>query len=229
MKRKQALSLASLLIAGPSMVLVVALLLPHRINDEAVSGNYAGKQVWSGIIEVTGDTEIEGALTILAGTELKFSPESSLTVNGNLKALGTQEAPILFSAPKQVAFAGDKSNLDFVTLSGSRQGFLARGAQKKSIIQNSHFENGTESCVKSKDGHLQILSSSFVNCGLTALILQGTEIVRENSFQGGGVAISILGGTPSIENNLIKDSGSGIYIDPASEPKFLNNEVFLAE
>lgn len=229
MKRKQALSLASLLIAGPSIVLVVALLLPHRISDEAVSGHYSGKQQWSGIIEVTGDTKIEGALTIAAGTELKFSAESSLIVNGNLKALGTQEAPILFSAPKLVAFSGDKSSLIFVTLNGSTEGFLATGTQKKSLIQSSHFENGTESCLESEGGHLQILSSTFVNCGLTALTLQGTEIVRENSFQGGETAISILGGTPSIENNLIKDTAKGIFIDPDSEPKFLNNEVFLAE
>ncbi|MFH0943222.1 MAG: right-handed parallel beta-helix repeat-containing protein [Candidatus Beckwithbacteria bacterium] len=40
--------------------------------DAKISGRYFGDQIWSGVITITGDTEILGDLTVLPGTVVKF-------------------------------------------------------------------------------------------------------------------------------------------------------------
>jgi hypothetical protein len=72
----------------------------------SVSGTLAGDSVWSGIIHVTGDVVVPAGrtLTIQPGTLVLIDGVSSgsggidLDVSGAIKALGTAESPVTFTA-----------------------------------------------------------------------------------------------------------------------------------
>lgn len=48
-------------------------LRPGSRTDQSISGGFRGDQTWSGEILITGDVVIDGNLTVLAGTVVRFA------------------------------------------------------------------------------------------------------------------------------------------------------------
>lgn len=62
---------------------------------------------------VNGAVAVNASLTIQPGVQVRFQPNSSLSIRGEITAQGTPEAPIIFTSSQAVASAGSWSSIQF--------------------------------------------------------------------------------------------------------------------
>jgi hypothetical protein len=110
--------------------------LPDDFPVEAVQGTLAGNIHWTADREyhVTDDLTIaaNGVLTIDPGTRVLLSPRVNVTVNGQLRSMGTASDPVLFHAAQQQPWGG----LEFVDAEPSQLSytFLTHGGGDTSKV-----------------------------------------------------------------------------------------------
>ncbi|MBU0572785.1 right-handed parallel beta-helix repeat-containing protein [Patescibacteria group bacterium] len=189
-----------------------------------------GNQTWSGEKLITGDVYIEGNLTVLPGTIVRFAvgddqnsgeeiepdgfnnsdptrllkyekTHSGLYVTGKLTAVGTPDKQIIFtSAAKEPNYA------DWVSL-----GFGGDG----SIIEHCIVEWSRNSITPGRNQPNTIIRNNVIRntfWGAIGAGFSGAHIYNNEIWEAGHEGIDVQGGNPIIENNVIYDSHSGIVI-----------------
>lgn len=189
-----------------------------------------GDQTWSGEILITGDVFVDGNLTILPGTVVRFAvgddqnsgeeiradgfndldptrlleyekTHSGLYVSGKLMAVGTPDKQILFtSAEKEPNYA------DWVSI-----GFGGDG----SIVEYCTVEWSRNSITPGRDQPNTIIRNNVIRntfWGAIGAGFSGAHIYNNEIWEAGHEGIDVQGGNPIIENNVIYDSHSGIVI-----------------
>lgn len=199
-------------------------------SHQRPSNVLVGDQIWSGEKLITGDVFIEGNLTILPGTIVRFvvgddqhsgeeikadgfndldptrlleyeKTHSGLYVAGKLIAIGTPDEKILFtSAAKEPNYA------DWVSI-----GFGGDG----SIIEYSIVEWSRNSITPGRNQPNTIIRNNVIRntfWGGIGAGFSGAHIYNNEIWEAGHEGIDVQGGNPIIENNVIYDSHSGIVI-----------------
>ncbi len=206
------------------------MLRPGSKSSQGMSGGFRGDQTWSGEILITGDVGIDGNLTILPGTVVRFAvgddqnsgeeigpdgfndldptrlleyekAHSSLYVTGKLIAAGTADEWIVFtSAAKEPNYA------DWVSL-----GFGGDG----SLVEYSLVEWSRNSISPGRDQPNTIIRNNMIKNTFWGAIgggYSGAHIYNNEIWEAGHEGIDVQGGNPIIENNVIHDANTGIVI-----------------
>ena len=200
-----------------------------RIGQE-ISGGFRGNQTWSGEILITGDVGIDGSLTILPGTIVRFTvgddqgsgeeiaadgfndndptrllkyekAHSGLYVTGKLIAVGTADEQILFTSA-----AEEPNYADWVSI-----GFGGDG----SIIENCVVEWSRNSITPGRNQPNTIIKNNLIKNTYWGGIgggFSGAQILDNEIIEAGHEGIDVQGGNPVVENNIIKNAHAGIVI-----------------
>jgi len=201
-----------------------------RSSKQRMPERFRGDQTWSGEILITGDTFIEGNLTILPGTIVRFAVQddqnsgeeigpdgfndldptrllkyekahSGLYISGKLIAVGTPDKQILFtSAAKKPNYA------DWVSI-----GFGGDG----SIIEYCIVKWSRNGISPGRNQPNTIIRNNVVKNTFWGGIgsgFSGAHIYNNEIWEAGHEGIDVQGGNPIIENNVIHNSHTGIVI-----------------
>ncbi|MBW7887486.1 MAG: right-handed parallel beta-helix repeat-containing protein [Bacteroidetes bacterium] len=111
-----------------------------------ISGAVTGILFPDTVYRITSNITVSppGVLTILPGTILKFTPNTSLTVNGTLRAVGTTDSLIIFTSEKDDSYGGDSngdSDLSY-PLPGDWQNIQLQGSADSSRFEFCQFFYG---------------------------------------------------------------------------------------
>ena len=169
-------------------------------EENILSGNLSGF-LDVGVYEVTSDINITigDTLYIAPGTELLFHNNTGLTVNGVLKAQGTQQDSIIFDSYCYPAFCGN---------------------ELFSLLWNGiHFNNVTS---ETELNYVKIetdfpnMYDEFIGISLA----NASPIISNIQFTSKGI-ISMSNSSPDISNIIFSQSGV-IYVHDNSTPVFNN-------
>jgi hypothetical protein len=205
-------------------------LRPGIRTGQGMSGGFRGDQTWSGEVLITGDVGIDGNLTILPGTVVRFvvgddqnsgeeigpdgfndldptrllaheKTHSSLYVTGRLTAVGTPDKQIVFTS------AADEPNYaDWVSI-----GFGGDG----SVIEHCLVEWSRNSITPGRDQPNTIIRNNIIKNTFWGGIgsgYSGAQIYDNEIIEAGHEGIDVQGGSPIIENNVIRNAHAGIVI-----------------
>jgi len=180
-----------------------------------LSGMLSGDMHWRGRVVIDGDLVLaEGSrLVIEPGTEVIFLtpgpgldqwtdhpnfPGSELIVRGELVALGTPAAPILFRFLDSAAPAGSWGGVNFEP--GSRAFFAyCRFTQ-------------ADSAVHSQEATVSVSESLFENNLVGIRFHSSAMRIENNLLRGNGTAIRFHFGAPMILGNDIRDNQRAFFI-----------------
>jgi len=197
--------------------------------DTQVGGNISDDTTWTlsnSPYTVTSTVQIlEGAkLTIEPGVEISFNQSTSLTIGGELNAIGTDIEVILFTSNLGTPSAGDWGPIKFVDTAISATYNSTQQYTDGCIIKNCIVEYGMG--ISSTGTSLYISDNVINNNGNNGLIFNNNcsnSIVLNNHItnnvstqKGAGILISSGGGNDIlIKENIIKynstsDTGGGI-------------------
>ncbi len=141
----------------PRLFLVLLLML--FASESLASRTINGHETWSGKMVLAGDVIVPSgsSLTIKPGTELRFTKDAALSVQGILSAKGTAEKPIVFRS-------------DSATTPDSWQGIsFLQGEGKGSVLQNVRITGAVQSL--SIAGSMVHIVSSTLEDGKTGIVL----------------------------------------------------------
>jgi hypothetical protein len=226
---------------------LLVLLLATAAAGMTTSGSLTEDEVWSGIVEITGDVTVPHgiSLTVQPGTAVRFADGTGLRVDGGLKAEGTAEAPIRFGSASVLPTPGAWKGIEF--------GYRSRDTGRMRHCMVEDAEMGIRSSATGPD----ILDSTIQRC-VTGIQLGSSSstsrvsgcIIRENreygiqGFLPGSArpiiennhiarcrrGIDLSGGygysDPVIRNNIVGDNAeAGIHVDYVSAPEIRFNTV----
>lgn len=201
-----------------------------NFKDTSLSGKFHENQIWSGEILITGDTHIDGDLTILPGTVVKFAvgddvgwgnevaPDgyndldptrlksyeimhSDLVVNGKLIARGTPDKRIIFTS------AASKPN--YADWLGIHVGF------DRSVMEYCIVEWSRHGISLGSNTPNTIIRNNIINYTFWGSISSGfssSQIYDNEIWESGHEGIDIQGGNPVIKNNRIYNAHTGVVI-----------------
>ncbi len=201
-----------------------------HVENTSMSGKFHENQIWSGEILITGDTHIDGDLTILPGTVVKFvvgddigwgneiPPDgyndldptrlrsyeithSDLVVNGKLIAKGTPD--------KRIVFTSAASEPDYADWVGIHIG------SDRSIMEYSIVEWSRHGIALGPNTPNTIVRNNVINYTFWGSISSGyssSQIYDNEIWESGHEGIDVQGGSPIIENNRIYNAHTGIVI-----------------
>ena len=163
-----------------------------------VSGPIAVDTVWdAATVRVVGDVEVLAGvtLTVAAGVRVEFAGHHALRVGGRLLAVGTPEAPIVFTSAAPQDFALDRS------LAGSWNGLRfeetpATGGTSRLVHCVIEYAKATWN--KMYVGPLVLVDVSdlqVVNC-----------VIRHNVADHGAALLCVHGSSPELIGCLITDN-----------------------
>jgi len=172
--------------------------------------------------------ETGAVLTVEPGVIVKGANKyyPSLLVKGVLKAEGTSDSPIIFTANTSTPASGDWSGIVF------------DGAEAGSVLNYVRFESGGyESFYKPKiinemlriiDSDVTVSNSIFEKSAKGAIYLENSNslIFKTTFSQNGSTAIVVFGSlsAPTIENCRFEDNGgNGIDVLSGAAPVIANN------
>ncbi|MDD5622209.1 MAG: right-handed parallel beta-helix repeat-containing protein [Actinomycetota bacterium] len=199
-------------------------------TKNSLSGSFSVDQIWSDEIVITGDICIDGDLTILPGTVIKFvvcddtglgdeiSPDgyntfdptrlksyeithSNLIVMGKLTAKGTPDKRIIFTSA-----APEPDYADWVGIYAGSDG---------SIIEYSTVEWSRNGIVLGSNTPNTIVRNNIIKYTFWGSISSGyssAQIYNNEIWEAGHEGIDVGGGNPIIENNEIHNAHTGIVI-----------------
>jgi parallel beta-helix repeat protein len=201
-----------------------------HVENTSLSGNYHENQIWNGKILITGDTHIDGDLTILPGTVVKFvvgdnigwgienppdgyndldptrlknydTTHSQLVVNGKLTAKGAPDKKIIFTS------ASSKPNYaDWVGI---------HVGSDRSIVEYCLVEWSRNGIALESNTPHTIIRNNTIKHTLWGSICTGhssAQIYNNEIWESGHEGVDVQGGNPIIENNKIYNSHTGIVI-----------------
>ena len=161
-------------------------------------------------------------LTIASGVQVDLGTDFSLTIEGSIKAVGTEDLPIDIKAGNGIKFSSNPndSSLIYCNISngtGSLGGALYVQKSLAIVIDNCNFYSNSAA-----SGGAVFLTD---NADIT---LRNCRINNNSASRFGG-GIYCFNSSPVIENNIINNntgtqSGGGVYLDNSS-PTFNNNIV----
>ncbi len=202
----------------------------RRVENTAISGKFRENQAWGGEILITGDTHVDGDLTIMPGTLVRFvvgddigwgneiqpdgyndldptrlksyeATHSDLAVNGKLVARGTPDKRIVFTSA-----AAKPGYADWVGIHIGGDG----SAVEYSVVEWSRHGIGLGPGMPNT-----VVRSNVINHTLWGSVSSGhsSAQIRDNEIWGAGhEGIDVQGGSPVIENNKIYDAHTGIVV-----------------
>ena len=202
----------------------------NELFNQNISGGFRGNQIWSGEMLITGDTYIEGDLTILPGTIIKFKvgddqnsgeeigPDgyndldptrlleyekihSGLYISGKLIAVGTPNEWILFTSA-----AEEPNYADWVSI-----GFGGDGSR----IEHSIIKWSRNGITPGRNQQNTIIQNNIINYTFWGSIssgFSGAQIYNNEIWETGHEGIDVQGNDPIIENNTIHNAIGGIVI-----------------
>lgn len=240
------------------ILLLTALLASGFANAQTtvpggwVSGNWTlsgSPYTVQGPLTVTGGQ----TLTIEAGVEVRFAPESNIRVNGQLIAVGTASQPIVFHATDTTgwsndaittggwngihfhAYAGtgsDQSQLDYCVIKDVKYGFTNQviytsplTAERAFTLRNTVFEHNRSGTSGTVTDACALLTSYGPNDNF---IVENCTF-RNNPTLSGNVKVSNFnGGTSRISGNRFYGNSYGISIFAFGNNGTLieNNEIY---
>ena len=233
-------------VAGTAGWLLV-LLLATAAAGMTTSGSLTEDEVWSGIVEITGDVTVPHgiSLTVEPGTAVRFADGTRLRVDGVLRAEGTADSPIRFGSASVPPAPGAWKGIEF--------GYYSQDTGRMRHCMVEDAVTGISSSAAGPD----ILDSTIQRC-VTGIQLGSSSstsrisgcIIRENreyailGFLPGNAApiiennhiarcrrgIDITGGygysDPVIRNNIVRDNTeAGIQVDYVRAPEIRFNTV----
>ncbi len=201
-----------------------------EVENSSLSGKFRENQIWSGEILITGDTTIDGDLTILPGTVVKFvvgddvgwgdevQPDgyndldptrlksyeithSDLVINGKLTAKGTPDKRIVFTSA-----ASSPNYADWVGI---------HLAADRSIMEYSIVEWSRNGISLGHNTPNTIIRNNIINYTFWGSVSSGfssSQIYDNEIWESGHEGIDVQGGNPIIENNKIYNAHTGIVI-----------------
>ena len=201
--------------------------LPFAIFDEITFKTQTGKYVIRNNIDIPENK----ILTIDPGVVLNFYDQySQLTINGTLKALGTENDKIEFRSNNANPIPGSWGGLYFKETS--------RDSELKNIILKNAGGNPNlaRTGIYIKDTLVDI-SDSIIEGNIYAgiHIIDSNSVIDNVTFidniahcvscanQFGGSGILINGGSPVISNSLFDNNRYGAYITSNAKPLFKDN------
>ncbi len=216
---------ATQLFGDPSM----ALPLLRKID-----GNITNNTIWQGAIIVQSDVTVQSGatLTILPGTGVFFEPGISLIVNGTLKAQGTADLPITFSAANENPAPGDwqtiyfaagasgNSIIDHCVIEYADKAVQLIGPDYGIVISNSKIRDCASRGIFAKSTSVDIIGNEIADIGSIGLFLQYLEssTVENNKIRGftnanyqnayGILAHYCTDGQTVVSHNSIYDGGT---------------------
>ena len=221
-----------------------------------LDGEISGTLLSSNVHFVDGDITVaeEDTLVIQPGTVLKFRGEYELVVNGNIQALGTAEAPIVFTSGKAQILSGDwkrltlndadSSVLRYCSFKYSIDGVFLKNNNHHTEITHCTFENmlTNSRAITCRDyasgseyssGNDSLIISynktdAVTHYGLYLRESRGSQFVG-NDFQGYyGFECSDCDGS-SIKENTIQSSQFGMNCYSCQGSTISNNEIYPFE
>jgi len=191
----------------PSLILLTSLLVLVTVKpSRGLEGDLSSNQTWTAANSpYTIDKDVlvpaEVTLRIAPGTQILFSPGTSLIIEGELHAVGSLENPILFSSVSESPTPGSWGQIRFVTvdttLSYNDDGAYVKGSE----IRHAIIEYGG----RPKAGTPTEFQGGAIHCRKSSPYLSDL-ILRYNSSPDGGAIYCHEFASPYIINCLFKDN-----------------------
>jgi len=188
---------------------------------------------------VVGDINIaEGVtLTIEPAVEVKFDGYYSISINGNLTAIGTETSRIIITSNKV-----DPSFNDWNRIQTNSEGYInmkycnVSYGSSAIVLVSSSGNNISHNNISSNSLHGIQLSSSFNNVITSndlwnngegiSLFTSTNNTVTTNTFKGANYGISLYSSSDNnISENIFNLGNSGIYLFSSSNNDITNNTI----
>lgn len=207
-----------------------------------ISGQYNGNYTWSKNIMVTGDTVINGSLTIEPGTIVKIRndddqkkgnkfPKDGFNDNDPTRTKNYERKHILITVEnKLIANASQNKKIIFTSAQKHPKnadwiGLKVNGDY--SIIVNTLFEWSRSGLILNKNQPNTIVQYNKFNntfWGAISSTNSSAKIINNIIYNSGHEGIDVQGGSPQLQNNLIFDSHTGIVV-LSGNAKIINNSM----
>ncbi len=245
-----------------SVAAVATIFLPTTVQNTGRHGMHIGPEKWRGTITITGDVLLLGDLSIDPGTTVRFEvgddqhsgdevpadgyndndptrllaygkTHSNIIVLGKVIAIGSKNAPIIFTSAsttphladwEAIIFNGDGSIIDSAVVEYSRNGINPIGDQSHSMLRHNDIRHTMWGGISSGHSSVRVIDNHISDCGHEGVDVQGgDQIVRGNVIEDCHAGIVILGGSPTVENNVIRNAGDDIHVVAGATPKMSGN------
>lgn len=195
----------------------------------AVRGSLHGEIVWQGDILIAEDVVLEedARLTILPGTRVRFLPAEAdgggwsehphfpgneLIIKGQVHALGTAEAPIIFEAVQPGAAAGFWGAINLV-------------GSSEAIFEYCIFRQA-DSALHSWDSQVYVEQSLFEN-NLVGIRFNESEILIEhNLLRNNHTGVRFHFGSPVICENEFAGNAVNLFVTSHPRDYHIENNTF---
>jgi parallel beta-helix repeat protein len=196
------------------------MLRPGSRSGQSISGGFRGDQTWSGEILITGDVGIDGNLTILPGTIVRF-------VVGDDQILFTSAAEKPDYADwVSLGFGGDGSIVEYCIVEWSRNSITPGRNQPNTKIRNNIIKNTFWGAIGGGFSGARIENNEIWEAGHEGIDVQGgNPIIENNVIHNAQAGIVILSGSATVKNNTMINVGDGIHVGKGSTPILENNLV----
>jgi len=205
-------------------LLLLFTLLFSAVDALAAPRVIKGKETWSGKIVLHDVVTIPttATLTVQPGTEIRFSENALLAIEGRLLAKGTAAQPIAFRSAKGGAWPGlsfsqgnrEGSELSNVTIDGAATALSITGA--KVIIKSSTLRNGGKGIASGGGSYLHVENvtvSGMKEGGIDASVGTQGGITSSRLQRVGEFGIQVgKKATLTVRDNQISDTKIGIFI-----------------
>ncbi len=196
--------------------------LPADFPVEVVSGSIAGDVMWTADREYHVESDITipagSQLTIEAGTRVLLSPRVNVTVNGQLLAEGSADAPVLFSSVGAEPWGGiefanaadSRLNYTFLTQGGGDPSKVFGHSNSQPVLRVSRSTLTCDNCyVVDNVGKGFAASSGYVN--IWNSVIANVDTGGEFSSSVVNVQNTWLMNIPNDEQTFIDDDNDGFY------------------
>lgn len=170
----------------------VVILKNLQISNDTLLNNDKPYLIYGNLSIASGKT-----LEIEKGARLYFHDKSGLIVNGNLKAIGSLNEPIIFRGDRidnlfdklpydsldgqwnGINLSGENASyeLEYVDIRSAKNGIIANDNNTTSelTIRNSRLHNFTKTAIYSSNLKLTISNTQISNCGDNCILIEGGE------------------------------------------------------
>lgn len=198
-------------------------------SDIKLSGIYLGNQIWSGVITLTGDTNIFGNLTIVPGTKIMFevgddqNSGDEVPADGfndkdptRLKSYSTTHAS-LFILKKLIAQGTPNNQIVFTSASPNPHLadweaviFRGNGSMLDNVVAE-YNRNGLNPSGKQPESVIQNSTVRYSFWGGISSANSNIQIINNHLSENGHEGIDLKYNGPQIvKNNIINDCHTGI-------------------
>lgn len=198
----------------------------HYSNAYLENQTIAGDNVFSGTITIKGRLTVQegGSLTVMPSTKIVFIyldedgddiGESEILSQGEIKVLGTKDAPVYFLSDEKKA--------------GAWLGFSIMSVDKESTIQYAIFENAYMA-LHSHFSTLKVLNCVFFNNFRGFQSQEGTISLTDNQFYNNNTGIQFRNSKAFLKGNRVYNNIGGLnflYSTVSMEDNSVENNVIF--